>query len=54
MKKAAKPSRIAVAHAATSRIRRRTRKSARLDQIDISQAQSSSEPSCEDQTAASR
>src|SRR5277367_4361164 len=45
---------IAVAYAATSRKRFRVRNSARLDHIDISHAHSSSEPSCEDHTAAAR
>ena len=35
-----------------SRIRRRVRKSTRLDHSDSSQTHSSSEPSCEDHTAA--
>jgi hypothetical protein len=52
MKKAPKPSRIAVAYAATLRIRLRVRNSTRLDHIDKSHAHSNSEPSCEDHTAA--
>ena len=53
-KKAAKPSRIAVAYGATRRSWRRVRNSTRLDHSDSSQTHSSSEPSCEDHAAAAR
>src|SRR5215210_5950740 len=51
-KNAPKPSSTAVAHGATSRRRRRVRKSTRLDQIDSMKTHRRSEPSCEDQGAA--
>ncbi len=53
-KNAPKPSSTAVAYGATSRRRRRVRKSTRLDHIDSSQSHRSSEPSCEDHAAAAR
>jgi hypothetical protein len=50
-KKVAKPSSTAVAYGAISRTMRRDRWSTRLDHSDSSQTHSSSDPSCEDQTA---
>jgi hypothetical protein len=54
VKNAPKPSSTAVAYGATSRRRRRTRNSTRLDHSDSSHTHSSSEPSCEDHAAAAR
>src|SRR3954454_21540856 len=51
-KNAPKPRSTALAYGVTSRMRLRVRKSTRLDHIASSHAHSSSEPSCEDHTAA--
>ena len=53
-KNAPKPSSTAVAYGAISRRRRRVRKRIKLDQRLRSSSHSSSEPSCEDQTAVAR
>ncbi len=53
-KKAPKPSSTAVAYGATSRSRCRQAYRTRLLQSESSSTHSSSEPSCEDQTAVSR
>ncbi len=54
VKNVPKPSSTATAYGTTSRRRLRVRKTARLDQIESSQTQSSSEPSCEPHIAAAR
>jgi hypothetical protein len=53
VKKAAKPSRTAVAYGVISRARLRTRNRIRLDHSDSRNTHRSSEPSCEDHAAAS-
>src|SRR4051812_32779575 len=54
VKKAPKPSSVALAYGTTSLSRRRVRNRTRLDHSDSSHSQSSSEPSCEDHAAAAR